>query len=132
MKCYSCGTENPDVEGVSNPFDPDVDGPPYVKPEKVLRAEARDEDFRLGFRALASSIGKGSTGSAWEKAVALRKLILRSWDEFLLDKYGLDRGFNCDQPEPTKWEKHIQSLDWLLIHFAAEDDIVEAIANFVD
>ena len=130
MKCYSCGTENPDVEGVSN-YDPDVDKPPYVKPEKVLRQEARMEDWDF-FRGLASSIGKGSTGSAWEKAVEVRKLILRSWDEFLLDKYGLDRGFNCDQPEPTKWEKHIQSLDWLLIHFAAEDDIVEAIASFVD
>ena len=130
MKCYNCGTENPDVEGVSN-FDPNVDKPPYVKPEKVLRQEARMEDWDF-FRGLASSIGKGSTGSVWEKAVEVRKLILHSWDEFLLDKYGLDRGFNCDQPEPTKWEKHIQSLDWLLIHFAAEDDIVEAIASFVD
>ena len=130
MKCYSCGTDNPDIEGTSN-YDENVDGPPYVKPEKVLRGEAHHDDFRLGFRALATFMKK-EMGWPWDKALPLMTLVLHSWDEFTLLKYGLDRGFNCEEPLSTKWEKHIQPLDWLLIHFAAEDDIVEAIANFVD
>jgi hypothetical protein len=128
MNCFSCGAPVND-EGTYN-FDPNVDKPPYVKPESVLRQEARDEDWRLGFRALASSIGKGATGSAWDKAVETRKLILHSWDAFLLEKYGPDRGLDCTLPVPVKWEKQIHPLDWLLLKFADDNEILSAIAAF--
>jgi len=131
MKCYNCGTENPDVEGVSN-FDPNVDKPPYVKPEKVLRQEARDSDWWF-FRGLATFMGKGLTGNAWDQATVLKKMVLKeSWPDFLLDKYGKDRGLDCTQPEPSKWEKQIHPDDWLLIRFKDNDAIVEAIIAYMD
>lgn len=130
MICGYCGapTIHNEDTGTDN-YDPNVDKPPYVKPEAVLRQEARMDDWAY-FRGLASSIGKGSTGSAWDKAVELRKTILHSWDAFLLVKYGPDRGLDCTLPVPTKWEKQIQPEDWLLIQFAPDDDIIEAIAAY--
>jgi len=127
MICRTCGAPTND-EGTYN-YDPNVDKPPYVKPESVLRQEARMDDWRY-FRGLASSIGKGSIGSAWDKAVELRKLILRQWDMFLLDKYGPDRGLDCTLPVPVKWEKQIQPEDWLLVRFTGNDEILDAIASY--
>lgn len=126
MFCSRCGHYEPDAPNTDAQYpEYNKEWPPYVKPEKVLRQEARMEDWGF-FRSFASSIHL----SDWDKTVEARKRILHSWDQFLMAKYGEDRGLNCDLPVPTKWEKQIQPEDWLLVKFALDDDIVEAIAAY--
>jgi len=129
MKCYSCGTENPDVEGVSN-YDPDVDKPPYVKPEEVLREEEHHADFMF-LRNLASSIGKGTTGNEWERTVEKRGLIIRSWPDFAKEKYGPERGLNCKLPKDSQWEKAIRIEEWAIARFINDSVISDALIDFL-
>ena len=130
MKCCgTCGGPVDDV-GKSN-FDKNVDKPPYVKPEKVLREEEHHTDFMF-LRNLASSIGKGTTGKEWEKTKALRGKIIRDWPTFALLKYGKERGIDCKAPLDTKWEKAIHVDDWALARFSDDQGIFDALIDFME
>ena len=98
MICRVCGSYN--VEGTDN-YDPNVDKPPYEKPESVLRQEARMDDWWF-FR------GKMSKA----KNIETKRLIYDWWDEFRELKYGPDRGLDCNLPVPTKWDKDLLVEDW--------------------
>jgi hypothetical protein len=121
MICYTCGAPTND-EGVYNP---NVDKPPYVKPESVLRQEARMTDWMF-FRSLASSIHLPD----WDKTVEVRKRILHSWDAFLLAKYGPDRGLDCNAPQSTAWDKTIEPSEWLASYFNGDSQVLGALAGF--
>ena len=123
MNCGYCGAPTTD-EGTYN-NDPNVDKPPYVKPEKVLRQEARMDDWMF-FRGLASSI----TLADWDKTVEVRKRILHAWDQFLMGKYGPDRGLDCSAPQSTEWDKTITPAEWLASHFNQDSVILGALASF--
>ena len=99
MICKVCGSYNVD-EGTDN-YDPNVDKPPYEKPEAVLRQEARMDDWWF-FR----------TKMTQAKNVATKRLIYSWWDEFAELKYGPDRGLDCSLPAPTKWDKELLVEDW--------------------
>ncbi|MFA5637119.1 MAG: hypothetical protein WC977_14585 [Anaerovoracaceae bacterium] len=126
MFCSRCGHYEPDAPNTDAQYpEYNKEWPPYVKPEKVLRQEARTEDWGF-FRSFASSIHL----SDWDKTVEARKRILHSWDQFLMAKYGPDRGLDCNAPQSTAWDKTITPAEWLAAHFNGDSTVLGALAAF--
>ena len=103
MRCNSCGSHDVVKEASDEKEYPEQDKewPVYVKPESVLRQEARMDDWWF-FRAKMTKAANVET----------KKLIYSWWDEFRDEKYGIDRGLDCNKPIPTKWDKELLVEDW--------------------